>query len=363
MTTPATPATPAAPDLSSLASAFRGTTTTAGTEAKDETYKRIIGKRHVPDIGKGSLMFRFLSMKPEDFGHYMQFWLNIGLKDNGDFITIPRVSPLSLTDFIVNDGRGGTRIGRTAGAAKGCLLSKLAENNHPVIALSDYKDSKGAPRKNIDAIHAAPIQLIERRRDAQGRAMKNADGSPAFVVKGEMMFLGMPQSWWDQFVNLIDPAATPVGADDDLRGNAKAPKPFPTTDLTRVIWMVTKEKRIKNPTGNVKTDVDYVFDFAGSSFLKDADMVTVVDPIDLHKAFVVASDTETNEWVKRADAGWPKQASGAAAGGAQGDGGKPNPEDDPANYGRRVGEEGAAPEGAAAPAAPAAAAEGEEQFQ
>lgn len=319
-------------------SAFRDTAVQAGTEEKDESYKRIVGKKNVPDIGKGSLMFRLVSAKPEDFGHYMKFWLNIGLKDNGDHLSIPRVSPNPFGDFIVSDGRGGKRVGRTSAALKGCRLSQLAENNHPLIALSIYKDSKGAFKKNIDPAHVAAIQLIERKRDAQGRALKNTDGSPAFVIKPELQFLEMPQSWWDQFVNIVDPVApTTAGADDDLRGEVKKAKTLPTTDLTRVIWMMTKEKRTKNPTGDPAKDVDYVLDFAGSTTIKDADMVAVTDPIEMSKAFVVITDEDLTRWADHATKGWPKGGLNQGAP-AQGAGGGPAPEDDPSNYGQRVGD-------------------------
>jgi hypothetical protein len=311
-------------------SGFREFTPTGGTEEKDETYKRVVGKKHVPDIDKGSLMFRLVSANPADFGHYMKFWLNIGMRDNGKHLTIPRVSRNAFPDFIVSDGRGGTRVARTAAAIKGCRLSQLAENNHPVIALSEYKDSKGNFKKNIDSAHVARIQLIERKRDAQQRAMKNADGSPAFVVKPEEMFLEMPQSWWDQFVNIIDPVAgAAAGADDDLRGETKKVKALPTTDLTRVIWMMTKEKRTKNPTGNAKVDVDYVLDFASSTTIKDADMVAVAGPLEMSKAFVYVDDADLTRWMAAAEAGWPK-GSGAQQSGA------PSAEDDPDSYGQRL---------------------------
>ena len=115
-------------------------------------------------------------------------------------------------------------------------------------------------------------------------------------------------------------APTPAaGADDDMRGETKVAKALPTKDLTRVIWMVTKEKRTKNPTGKVKLDVDYVLDFAGSSVIKDADMVPVNDPIDMAKAFTVINDEDLNRWMAHAEAGWPKTAGapGQAAGGQQ----------------------------------------------
>jgi hypothetical protein len=281
-------------------------------------------------------MFRIISAKPEDFGHYMKFWLAIGLKDNGKHVTIPRVSSFPFSDFLIADGRGGTRVAKTAALAKGCRLSKLAENRHPLIALSEYKDSKGAFKVNVDAAHVAHIQIIKRKRDAQGRAVKNADGTPAFIVEPEEMFLEMPQSWFDQFVNIIDPIAAPVaGVDDDLRGTPKVVKALPSKDLTRVIWMMTKEKRTKNPTGNAKTDVDYVLDFAGTSVLKDSDMVPVKDPIDMAKAFVVVNDEDLNRWMAHAEAGWPKTAggTGTAAGGSAG----VSDEDSPDAYGERVG--------------------------
>ncbi len=327
---------------------FRAYTSAPGTEEreKDETYKRIISKKRVPDIGKGSLMFRLVSAKPEDFGHYMKFWLNVGRKTNGDFATLPRVSRLPFSDFLVPDGRGGVRVGKTAGALKGCRLSQLAEQRHPLIALSEYKDSKGNFKTNVDASHVAHVQVIERKRDAQGRAMKNQDGSPAFTVLPEEMFLEMPQSWFDQFVNIIDPVAAPAaGADDDLRGETKVAKALPTKDLTRVIWMMTKEKRTKNPTGNVKTDVDYVLDFAGTTTLKDSDMVPLKDPIDMAKAFIVINDEDLNRWMANAEAGWPANGTTAAATGAGG-----AMEDSPEAYGQRV-ETPAASAGSPPPAA------------
>ena len=59
-------------------------------------------------------------------------------------------------------------------------------------------------------------------------------------------------------------------------------------------------------------------------------MVTVVDPIDMKKAFVVATEDEINAWVAKAEAGWPK---GTAAGDT---GEKGAPEDNPENYGQRI---------------------------
>ena len=339
---------------------FRAYTSAPGAEEdKDQTYKRIISKKHVPDIGKGSLMFRLVSADPASFGHYMKFWLNIALKDNGKHVTLPRVSKLPFSDFLVADGRGGVRVAKTAGAVKDCRLSQLAENDHPLINLSDFQDTKGKPKKNIDAAHVAHIQLVERKRDAQGRAMKNPDGSPAFTILPDDMFLEMPQGWFDQFVNIIDPVAAPAaGADDDMRGETKVAKALPTKDLTRVIWMVTKEKRTKNPTGKVKLDVDYVLDFAGSSVIKDADMVPVNDPIDMAKAFTVINDEDLNRWMAHAEAGWPKTAGapGQAAGGQQH--GQGADEDSPEAYGQRVD----APAGAGAPGA-GAAADDEEAFR
>lgn len=335
---------------------LRTYTSAPSTEEKDETYKRIISKKNVPEVGAGSLMFRLVSAEPKDFSHFMKFWLNIGQKDNGKFNTIPRVSALPFTDFLVADGRGGTRVAKTGGMAKGCRLSALAEQRHPLIALSEYKDSKGAFKINVDASHVARVQVIQRKRDPQGRAVKNADGSPAFVVQPEEMFLEMPQSWFDQLVNIIDPIAAPAGgADDDLRGETKAPKALPTKDLTRVIWMMTKEKRTKNPTGNVKTDVDYVLDFAGTTTLKDADMVPLKDPIDIAKAFMVVNDEDLNRWISSAEAGWPRTtgAQGARAGHPSEQGSEA--EDDPERYGQRV-------DGPANSAA-ASASGGEERFE
>jgi hypothetical protein len=335
---------------------FRAYTSAPGTEEKDETYKRIVGKKHVPEIGAGSLMFRLVSATPMDFGHYMKFWLNIGMKDNGKPILLPRVSKNPFSDFIVPDGRGGTRVSKTAAAFKGCRLSQLAEQDHPVIGLSEFKDNKEKFKKSIDIAHVAHIQLIERKRDAQGKAIKNADGTPAFTVKPEEMFLEMPQSWWDQFVNIIDPVATPAaGADDDLRSTPKAVKNLPTQDLTRVIWMVTKEKRTKNPTGKAKLDIDYVLDFAGTTVLKDADMVPLKDPIDMAKAFVVINDEDLNRWMAHAEAGWPKNGTTAPAVG-QDRGHDGAEEDSPESYGQRVDP------GAPAGAAPTAGVSDEEAF-
>jgi hypothetical protein len=322
-----------------------GTTATGGNEEKDETYKRIIGKKNVPDLDKGELMFRLVSSKPEDFKHCMKFWLRVGRKQNEDkFFVLPRVSPNPFTDFIVSDGRGGTRLGRTAAAAKGCVLSKLAENNHPLIDLSPFKDSQGRPKRNIEPVHVARVQVIERKRDANGRPMNNPDGTPALNVQGEEMLMEFPQSWWDQFVNVVDPIPQEQAA-SDLR-EVKEPKKLPTADLTRVVWMVYKEKRTKNPTGDPKKDVDYIVDFASKTILP-ANLPTP-EHVDFDAAYKVITQEEVDEWVKRAEDGWPARSDSAAPAESAGGAGGHGDEDDPAAYGQRVGDK--APEGAPAPA-------------
>jgi hypothetical protein len=308
-------------------SQFRETVPTSGNEPKDETYKKIISKKHVPDIDKGALLFRLISSDPKDFHHFMKFWLNVGKKSDGTYISIPRVSANPFKDFIVSDGRGGTRIIRTAAAAKGCVLSKLAENNHPLINLSSYVDSSGKPKKNIDPIHVTKVQIIERVKDEQGRPMKNENGAPMLKILPDEMLLEMPQSWWDQFVNIVDPAPQASQVENDLRESLPS-KQLPTKDLTRIVWMVYKQRRTKNITGDPRKDIDYIVDFSSKVVLSDKQIPKVENPLDISKAYQIPTKEDLDRWIQKAESGWAES----------GNDDMDDLADDPESYGQRVPE-------------------------
>lgn len=301
---------------------LRDTASRASTEPKDETYKKIVDKRNVPEIGKGSLYFRFLSVDEADFHHGMEFWLNLGKHPNNPDkdLLLPRISPNPFADFV------NQKTGYISRKAPGCPLSDLAEAGHPLIAMGPSYGGK-APKQSISPFHAARIQLVEPIRDKAGKPIKDEKGHARFQVIPEERILKFTQNWWDQFVNLIDPL--PVSVEDDGITEVKEPKKFPVADKTRVIWVMRQEVRTKNPTGNPKLDKDYVMDFSDKVWLTDGDIVEVPEVTPYDKVFKVITPAELLEFKAK----WENKAP--AAGGSSG-----RPQDDPALYGDTIpGEE------------------------
>ena len=356
-----------------------GTTTSQATQESDESYKKIIpNKDHpIPDIGAGRLYFRITRPGADEIKHGMEFWLNAGFRrGSGDAISIPRVSPNPFSDFLVVNSRTNARFVARSAADKGCPLSALADQGHPVVALNRFKtdDKTGKNKPNVDPFHAMCVQVVRPKRGADGKVVM-AEGKPVFDILPEEMVFKMRQAWWDQWVNLVEPKAEAEAQDDGFTDAAAVkPKTFPTKDLSKVIWFIEKKRRTKNATGNAKMDVDYVLDYSDKVFIQDADIPKdYVEIESLDKIFQAPTKEELAELVAKAEAhargDAPAQAGGGQqGGGAQGGGeavaagesvpaaGAPDPES-PAGQG--AGAAPAAP-AAAAPAAPAAGATEEE---
>lgn len=299
--------------------ALRNFATKAGDDyEKDESYKKIVDNRNIPDIGKGSLYFRILSFEDADFSHGMEFWLNTGVVKNGKPVSIPFVSSLPFHEFVGrNDKTGAVYVSWKVGEKK-CPLAKLAKENHPVIAKTSF--GKGEAKPNVGAFHAARIQLIEPLRDAKGNTIKDDKGIPKFTIHAEERILKMRQGWWDQFVQLVEPEEVATQDDGFSESATKKPKAFPTKDLTKVVWMLTKERRTKNPSTDPAMNVDYVFDFSDRVVLENPP-ATPEPPIDFSKVFKAISTDELNKMKAKHEAS------------PEGD------EQDPASYGESLPEE------------------------
>ncbi len=277
--------------------AFGNYATRQGTEVeRDESYKKIVDKRDVPDIGKGTLYFRFLSLDENDFSHGMKFWLSTGVVKNGKVVNIPFVSSLPFSDFVgTNQQTGSVYVSWKVGADK-CPLAKLAKEGHPVISTQSFNG--GEPKPSVNAYHAARIQLIEVQRDAKGNAIKDDKGLPKFTIHAEERILEMTQGWWDQLVRIVEPEETTQVDDGFTSAPAKATKAFPTKDLTKVVWMLSKQKRTVNPNPNPKLNVDYVLDFSDKVVLDNPPAITEA-PIDFAKVFKTISDDELKKMMAK----------------------------------------------------------------
>lgn len=267
----------------------------AGVE-KDETYKKIVDKRNVPEIGRGSLYFRILGFEDADFFHGMEFWLNVGHKKDGTPMTLPRISPNPFSDFVSHNTRTGGVYVSWKSAKDKCPLSKLTAENHPLIVRQSFKG--GEPKPNVTAFHAARIQLIEPERDRNGQVVKDAKGLPKFTVIPEERILKMTQSWWDQFVRLVEGEEIQQVDDGFTDTDTSVKKTFPTKDLTKVIWMLRKERRTKNPNPDPVLNVDYVLDYSAKVALDKVPAITE-DPIDFSRVFKALTQEELKDFLKK----------------------------------------------------------------
>jgi len=273
--------------------------TTPGNDLpKDESYKKVVDKRNVPDIGKGLLFFRIVSIQESDFKHGVEFWMNIGTRQDGTQITLPRVSPNPFQDFVkINRRTQGVYISRSA-ADKGCPLSKLADNRHPLIALSKFADQEEA-KPNVAPFHAMRIQLIEPVKDAQGKVIME-NGVPKIKVLPDERILKLSQNWWDQFVKIVEPGSNKETDGSEAFTQIKEPKVLPTKDLTKIVWWIKKEKKTENLSGIPKLDVRYVLDFSDKTTIKDKEIPALPEPpVDLDAMFKAVTDEELTEWMSR----------------------------------------------------------------
>ncbi len=251
----------------------------------------------IPEIGKGRLYFRMISDKPEDVGHFMQFWLNLGLNTKtSQPIIIPKVSPNKFSDF-VNTSRGGKKYVGKSAAAHGCPLSKLADAHHPLIALDGMKkDRDGNAALKVNPVHVVPIQFV-----------KVTPGLPARIeVMPEMLLLSMRPTWWKQFVDIVDPVeSTTVAYEDGLVSAAaqttKATAKLPTSDITKVLWYIEKKVRVVNPVPDPKMNVDYVLGFSDVVTLADAQIPAVTNPVSIAEYFKAPEVDELAKMVLEAE--------------------------------------------------------------
>lgn len=321
---------------------LRDTAPAQSSESSDESYKRLIPSNgsgiEVPDLPSGALegprlYFRLSTADEKSIKHGMKFWLKTGVaKTDGTMISVPFVSPNDFADFMIS-GRRGMYVGRSA-AAKGCPLSKLADQRHPVVALNTLrKDDQGNFRPNVDPFHTAHVQLVKLVRDGQGKVIVE-NGKPRIEVQPEGLGFEFRQNWWEQMVNLLEPLPFDASAvvDDGMTDAAPAAPPkdlkaFMTAngvkDMTRVIFYIVKKKRTKNPTGDVKKDVDYELSFSDKVWITDAQDVKAVDPLDWAKVYKSPTQDELNVLIAKAEnrnltagAAVPAPVAGAPAPGA-----------------------------------------------
>lgn len=271
--------------------------TRAGSnDERDETYKKIVDKRNVPDIGRGALYFRILGFEDTDFFHGMEYWLNVGHKKDGSPLSIPRVSPNPFSDFVSHNSRTGGVYVSWKSAKEKCPLAKLTAEGHPLIVRQSFKG--GEPKPNVSAVHAARIQMIEPERDRVGQVVKDAKGLPKFTVIPEERILKLTQNWWDQLVRLVEGEEVQQVDDGFTDTTAQTKKEFPTKDLTKVIWMLRKEKRTKNPNPDPALNIDYVLDFSAKVAL-DKVPVRTEAPIDFARVFKPITQEELSELLNK----------------------------------------------------------------
>lgn len=271
--------------------------TRAGSDVeKDETYKKIVDKRNVPDIGRGALYFRILGFEDADFFHGMEFWLNVGHKKDGSPMTLPRISPNPFTDFVSHNSRTGGVYVSWKSAKDKCPLSKLTFEGHPLIVKTSFRG--GEPKPNVSAFHAARIQLIEPERDAKGQVVKDKNGFAQFTVLPDERILKMTQNWWDQLVRLVEGEETQQVDDGFADATPNTKKEFPTKDLTKVIFMIRKEKRTKNPNPDPALNVDYVLDFSAKIALDKVPALPEA-PIDFGRVFKPLTQEELKDFLKK----------------------------------------------------------------
>lgn len=352
---------------------LRDTAPINNSEPTDESYKRIIPGNgvDVPDIQPGAtegarLYFRWTDGLESAIRHGVKFWLNTGIvKSNGKGIRIPFVSPNPFQDFMIS-GRRGTFVGSSA-ASKGCPLSKLADQRHPVISNREFqgqvaKNDQGQPIPDVSAFHTIRAQVVKLNRDASGAVIMN-NGRPSFQVQPEGLGLEFRQNWWEKFVNLLEPMPVEALMDDGMSGApaAAAPKDLAkfmkdngVKDLTRVIFFIYKRKKDETKPIDGK-NTEYVVDFSDKVWITDADDVQPVDLLDWNKVYKVPTTEELEALVAKAEnrtqvaGGAPVPAPTASAPSA----------DSPGAYAasplptNQVPMDGSAPVAAAAPAAPA----------
>lgn len=337
---------------------FRDDTTgdAQGGFTKNEDYKKIIPSSQsgieIPEIGQGRLYFRLLNAAPEAFGHYMEFWLNLGVNSQTQrALLIPKVSPNPFTDFIAVGRDGKKYVGRTAAAA-GCPLSRLADARHPLIALNTLKkDREGNFKPNVDPCHVTPVQLVEPVKGPDGVVIIE-NGVPKVKVHPEMYLFKFRQGWWDSFLDIIEPKPQGAATVDD--GMTEAPKvvvkTLPTKDLTKVVFFIERKKRVLNATGNPKMDVDYVVSFSEKIVLTPEMIPAPVGAVDFHSVMQAPSDQELAALAIKAEVRAGMRPAEAQAPAHQG--GTPPPSPDKAGtWGEKVPRPAAAGASTGAPSA------------
>ena len=332
---------------------LRDTAPGATNTPSDESYKRLIPSPksgiEIPDLptpGKGDtggmILFRWFATAENHIRHGMKFWLQTGAtKTNGEMISVPFVSARPFEDFVIA-GRKGKFVGRSA-AEKGCVLSKLADQRHPVVALNTLrKDEKtGLAKPQVDPFHTIHAQIVELEKDAGGATKKGPDGKPLVKVLPTAYGFEFRQGWWDQFVNLLEPLPVDDTPVDDTVTDQPAKKPpkdlkaFMEANklrLDQVVFYIQKVRRTEKKSTNESMNVDYFVSFSEKLWITDAVDVKAEDPLDWAKAYMVPTQEEIDNLVMKAE-NRNKSADGAhVPAPAAGGGTKAPSADDPGAY-------------------------------
>lgn len=297
---------------------------------------RIRGKQDIPPLRKDPVKnidkdgqkfyFRLTSGAESSFYEFIQFWINMGKKFNGDDITFPVAAPLSADAYYWHDKKSGKRGGfPTQGDVPGCGLMALAKQHHPAIAVNRFKPTKkdGSPNFNLERLHVIPIQLVQPLKDAAGNLVYDANKVPRVDITPNGMVFEMWQGLWEQFLDILEPIpedpTVNVVPEDDLTGGGapgstfvktKPSKTLPKgTDPTTVVWSIHKavltdeeKKRLNNPNMKFR----YVLDFSNKIVL-DPKSIPPVNPAlpaytDL---FPPCTPAQIREYVEKwKDMGW-----------------------------------------------------------
>ncbi len=322
---------------------FRDTASAPSDTPPDETYKRIIPNKHIkipalppaPAKEGQRFYFRFVDLKPSTTFDGVKFWLKTGaINKKGEPVVVPFISDRPFDDFKFK-GRKGVAIGHSA-AEKGCALSKLADQRHPVVALNlQRKDDKtGLFKPNVEPVHAARVQMISVARDSQGGIIMDGQ-SPKLDINPDEKIFEFRQSWWDKLVEVLEPKPQgPVVVVDDGMTEAKAPEPVKNlkdfmaankiADLGQIVFYVQIKERTTNKSGDRASDIDYEFDYSEKVFLDPKNIPASIDPIlDWGRVYKKIKTEELAILVAKAEnrqpgAAVPAPGAGASAAGTGG---------------------------------------------
>ncbi len=246
---------------------------------------RVFDKRAIPDLGQGAFFFRLMGIDDASFHHVMKFWLTSATeKKDGKPSTFPVVSQMPFEAY-VNKARNGSVFINKLIPEKGCKLSKLAANKHPLISINTFTPltRKGEPNYSIDKIHAMKIQVVEPVKDAASSKVIVIDGAPQVKVLAPECVIELWQSVYEQLLDILEPPPekqVKADATDVLTGAAEEKEPIHVIPTgAKVANLVFFIKKVTPPKDSkLQTEFVYKLDFSEKIVLQD-DQIPKADPV------------------------------------------------------------------------------------